>query len=197
MTETPTPAIGTGRETGLSAALQRAADRLSVAGALLAAACIVALTFLVLAEILVAMLSKFIPSMPSSIHVGWEYSAYLMGASFLLGAGMTLRAGLQIRVEMLMRAGHGRYARALEGLSSALGSAVSLFMAYTLVEFTLRTYRFGEVSQDSLTPLWIPQAVLAFGAIILALQMIARTLTCIAGQPVDRPDLGAATAIEG
>lgn len=197
MTQTPTPASGMVRENGWVAALQRAADHLSVAGALLAAACIVALTFLVLAEIVVSIVAKIIPGMPNSIHVGWEYSAYLMGASFLLGAGMTLRAGLQIRVEMLMRAGHGRYARALEGISSALGSAVSLFLAYTLVEFTLRTYRFGEVSQDSLTPLWIPQAVLALGAVILAAQMVARTLTCLAGQAVDRPDLGAATAIEG
>lgn len=197
MTQTSVPASGTARENGLVAALQRAADRLSVAGAMLAAACIVALTFLVLAEIVVAIASKVIPDVPNSIHVGWEYSAYLMGASFLLGAGMTLRAGLQIRVEMLLRAGHGRYARVLEGISSALGSAVSLFMAYTLVAFTLRTYGFGEVSQDSLTPLWIPQAVLALGAIILAAQMVARTLTCLVGQTVDRPDLGAAAAIEG
>jgi TRAP-type mannitol/chloroaromatic compound transport system permease small subunit len=197
MTKTPSPAIGTMHHTGPVAALQRAADAFSIAGALLAAACIVALTFLVLSEIAVVTLSKFIPSVPSSIHVGWEYSAYLMGASFLLGAGMTLRAGLQIRVEMLMRAGHGRYARLLEGCSSALGSAVAVFLAYTLVQLTVRTYHYGEVSQDSFTPLWIPQAVLAFGALILALQMLARTLTCLAGQLVDRPELGASTAIEG
>ncbi|MCG5480673.1 MAG: TRAP transporter small permease [Ensifer alkalisoli] len=150
-----------------------------------------------LSEIAVATLSKIMPVVPNSIHVGWEYSAYLMGASFLLGAGMTLRAGLQIRVEMLMRAGHGRFARLLEIFSSALGSAVSAFLAYALIQLSLRTYRFGEVSQDSFTPLWIPQAVLAFGALILALQMIARTLSCLVGQPVDRPELGAATAIEG
>lgn len=197
MAKAPSSTIGAMNQTGLVAALQRAADALSIAGGLIAAGCIVALTLLVLTEIVVAIISKIVPAVPNSIHVGWEYSAYLMGASFLLGAGMTLRAGLQIRVEMLMRAGHGRYARLLEGFSSALGSAVSSFLAYTLVQATMRTYRFGEVSQDSFTPLWIPQAVLAFGALILALQMIARTLSCLAGQLVDRPELGAATAIEG
>jgi TRAP-type mannitol/chloroaromatic compound transport system permease small subunit len=81
--------------------------------------------------------------------------------------------------------------------SCIVGSLVTVFLAYTLVELTLRTYGFGEMSQDSFTPLWIPQAVLAVGAVILALQMIARTAASFLGVPVDRPDLGAATAIEG
>jgi TRAP-type mannitol/chloroaromatic compound transport system permease small subunit len=184
------------RETGFVAAVQTAADVLSIVAGFMAAACIIALTFLVLAEIVVAVLARAFANMPASIHIGWEYSAYLMGASFLLGAGMTLRAGLQIRVEMLLRAGQGRYARQLEAVASIIGAMVTIFLASTMVTFTLRTWRFGEVSQDSLTPLWIPQAVLSVGAVVLALQMIARVLTCLAGRSVDRPDLGAATAIE-
>jgi TRAP-type mannitol/chloroaromatic compound transport system permease small subunit len=176
--------------------VQTAADLLSIVGSYLAVACTVGLTSLVLAEILVATLARLIPGIPASIHVGWEYSGYLMGASFLLGAGMTLRAGLQIRVEMLMRAGQARFARQFEAISSIIGAGVSVFLAASMVNLTLRTWRFGEVSQDSLTPLWIPQAVLALGAIILALQLIARVLTCFAGNSVNKPSLGAATAIE-
>jgi TRAP-type C4-dicarboxylate transport system permease small subunit len=138
-----------------------------------------------------------VSSVPSGIGIAWEYSAYLMGGAFLLGSGMTLRAGQQIRVELLLRAGGGRFARVLEMASCVVGSLVTVFLAYTLVELALRTYGFGEVSQDSFTPLWIPQAVLALGAVILALQMLARTVASFVGAPVDRPDLGAATAIEG
>jgi len=197
MSQAPASAVGPASERGMVAALQRAADRLATLGAMIAAGCIVGLTVLVLAEVAVALLSRVIPAVPNSIHVGWEYSAYLMGASFLLGAGMTLRAGQQIRVEMLMRAGHGRYARGLEAASSAVGTIVTALLAYTFVLFALRTYSFGEVSQDSLTPLWIPQAVLALGAVILSLQMTARMLCSLAGRQVDKPELGAATAIEG
>ncbi|OHV79527.1 hypothetical protein LCM4579_02915 [Ensifer sp. LCM 4579] len=181
---------------GLVTALQAVADALSLAAAFIAVLCMIAMTLLVLAEIVLASLSKGIPWLPSSTHIGWEYSGYLMGACFLLGAGMTFRAGLQIRVEALLRAGKGRFARLFEVASAFVGVAVSIFLAFALVNFALRTWGFGEVSQDSLTPLWIPQAVLALGAIIMALQMVVRLIASLTGRPLERPDLGAATAIE-
>lgn len=177
--------------------LEGIADGLSLAAAFLAAGCIVALTGLILAEIGVAFLARFIASLPSGIGVGWEYSAYLMGGAFMLGAGMTLRAGQQIRVELLLRAAGGRYARVLEIASCVLGSAITVFLAYTLIVFTYRSFLSGEVSQDSFTALWIPQAGLSLGAVILALQMLVRTLVSMTSGKVDRPELGAATQIEG
>jgi len=182
---------------GFTATLESVADRISLIAAYLAAACIVALTGLILAEIFVALLARFIPSMPSGIGIGWEYSAYLMGGAFLLGSGMTLRAGQQIRVELLLRAKDGRYARVMEILSALLGSAITVYLAVTLIQFTWRTYVSGEVSQDSFTPLWIPQVALSVGAIVLALQMVVRTILSLTHSPLDRPELGAATQIEG
>ena len=181
---------------GGPAVLYGTADLLARTGGWVAAACILSLTGLVLAEILVAFLARFIASMPSGIGIGWEYSAYLMGASFLLGSGMTLRAGLQLRVEILLRAGQRRFATALELVSALLGSVVCLFLAVNLIRLTWRTYGYGEVSQDSFTPLWIPQSVLAIGASILALQMIARLMAALLGGPLERPEIGATTAIE-
>ena len=185
------------RSTGPLAMLERIADGLSLFCAFLAAGCIIALTGLILAEIVVAFVARFVPSMPSGIGIAWEYSAYLMGGAFLLGSGMTLRAGQQIRVELLLRAGGGRFTRFLEMASCVVGSLITVFLAWTLIEMTMRTYGFGEVSQDSFTPLWIPQAVLAVGATVLALQMLTRTVASFVGGRVDRPELGAATAIEG
>lgn len=182
---------------GALAMLYRIADALSLVAGFLAAGCIVALTGLILAEISVAFLARFIPSMPAGIGIGWEYSAYLMGGSFMLGSGMTLRAGQHIRVELLLRAKDGRFARFGELASSLLGTVVTVFLAVTMCQLTLRMFASGEASQDSFTPLWIPQSVLAVGAVILALQMITRTLACIMGDRVDRPELGAATQIEG
>jgi TRAP-type mannitol/chloroaromatic compound transport system permease small subunit len=185
------------RATGPLAMLERIADGLSLVGAFLAAGCIMALTGLILAEIAVAFVARFASSIPAGIGIAWEYSAYLMGGAFLLGSGMTLRAGQQIRVELLLRAGGGRFTRYLEMASCVVGSLITVLLAYTLVGLAWRTLSFGKVSQDSFTPLWIPQAALAVGAVILALQMITRTIGSFVGVPVDRPDLGAATAIEG
>lgn len=181
---------------GPVAALQRAADLVSLLGAWIAGACILALTLLVLADILLAFLSKYLHFVPSGTGVGWEYSAYLMGAAFLLGAGMTLRAGLQLRVELVMSSHRRVLTRVLEVVSATLGSAVSVAMAVWLFNFTMRTYGYGEVSQESFTPLWIPQAVLTLGAAVLAFQMVARLVSALAGHTLDNPTLGAASAIE-
>lgn len=181
---------------GPAAALQRAADLVSLLGAWAAGLCIVSLTLLVLTDILLAFFSQYLSFVPSGTGIGWEYSAYLMGAAFLLGSGMTLRAGLQLRVELIMSSKKAALVRVLEIVSSALGTAVSCALAYWLFGFTLRTYGYGEVSQESFTPLWIPQAVLTLGAAVLAFQMIARLVTSLAGNPVDCAKLGAASAIE-
>jgi TRAP-type mannitol/chloroaromatic compound transport system permease small subunit len=195
--ETSSSSVDGAGAKGPLALLESTADGLSLAAAFLAAACIVALTGLILAEIVVAFVARFFPGMPAGIGIGWEYSAYLMGGAFMLGSGMTLRAGQQIRVELLLRAKGGRYVRGLEIASCVLGSVTTIYLAVTLIAFTWRTYSFGEASQDSFTPLWIPQVVLCVGAVILAIQMVVRTLASLIGGRVDRPELGAATAIEG
>lgn len=188
--------VGRGMARGPAVALQRAADLLSLTAAWLAGLCIVALTLLVLIDTVMAFVSRNFPSVPSGTGVGWEYSAYLMGAAFLLGSGMTLRAGLQLRVELLLSMGHGRFARLIETVSAVLGCLVTLPLTLWLAQFTYRTWSYGEVSQESFTPLWIPQMVLAIGAGVLAFQMVARLVTCLCGRPVDDPRLGAASAVE-
>ena len=183
-------------ERGFAAALQGAADVVSLVAAWLAGICITLLTVLVLVDTLLAFVSRYLHSIPSGTGIGWEYGAYLMGAAFLLGAGLTLRAGMQLRVELLLSAGGGRAVRILETLASGLGSAVTVALAVWLAQFTVRTYGFGEMSQDSFTPLWIPRLVLTIGMGVLAFQMVARLVTCLAGRPVNDPQLGAPTAIE-
>ncbi|MGJ8583116.1 MAG: TRAP transporter small permease subunit [Marinosulfonomonas sp.] len=183
------------KSVGPAAALQRAADVVALVGAWIAGGCIVALTLLVLIDTALAGLSRIMPFLPNGTHIGWEYSAYLMGSSFLLGSGLTLRAGLQLRVELTMSSRRRWLTRALETFSSALGALVTISLTIWLFNFTLRTYGYGEVS-DSFTPLWIPQAVLTLGAGVLAFQMIARLVTCLSGGSVNSSDLGAASAIE-
>ncbi|MFK7902729.1 MAG: TRAP transporter small permease subunit [Nitratireductor sp.] len=181
---------------GFPAALQRAADTVSLFGAWIAGFCIVGLTLLVLIDTALAGLSRIIPFLPNGTHIGWEYSAYLMGSAFLLGSGMTLRAGMQLRVEVTVSSKRKRLTRFFETISALLGTVVCTALAVWLFSFTLRTYGYGEVSQDSFTPLWIPQMVLTIGAVTLAFQMIARLITCLTGGDVNNPNLGAGTAID-
>lgn len=183
-------------EGGVVAVLQSIADRIASAATWAAAACLTALLAIVLCEILVGVLSRLSPSFPSSIGFAWEYSAYLMGAAFMLGSGLSLRAGMHVRVELLLASGGRRHARLFEFASAAIGSAFAVTLAWSMVRFALQSYGYDQRSSESYTPLWIPQAALAAGTVILALQMVVRLLACLVGAPLEDKSLGVATLPE-
>lgn len=192
----PASDIAGSAKSGAFAALQRTADGIAVVATYLAALCLASLVAMVLAEVLLALLSRIFPKLPSGIGVAWEYSAYMMGISFLLGSGLALRAGMHIRVELLLRSASGRHVRVYEFISALIGSGFTVLFAWSLVAFTLQSYRSGQVSGDSLTPLWIPQAALAVGAIVLALEMCVRLLAVLLHQPLEDKRFGVATLPE-
>ena len=61
-------------------------DQLSRLDGWLGAGCLVTLTGLMLAEVAVRALSNVFPWVPADIPVAWEYSSYLMAATFTFGA---------------------------------------------------------------------------------------------------------------
>lgn len=189
-------ATGTAPATGPIAAFQRFVDMLALGAAYVAAACLVTMVLLVLAEISTGLLSRVIPSMPSGIRFAWEYSAYLMGASFMFGGALTLRSGMQIRVELLLRAANGRWQRPLELFSSLVGAVFLGVLAWSLMAFTWQSWTSAQVSGDTLTPLWIPQGALALATTIFALQALARLLSCMARLPLDNDAFKVASASE-
>lgn len=178
------------------AVLQRIIDRISLVSAYVAAGCLGGLTLLTLGQVALGVLSKFSHAFPSDIAVGWEYSAYLMGTAFMLGGALTMRAGMQIRVEIVMRSFGGRFQRPLEIVSSAIGAAFVSFLAVSLSLFAAESFVSGQVSGGSLTPLWIPQASLALGTAVYALQSIMRVLAAVLGKPLVNESFKVASASE-
>jgi TRAP-type mannitol/chloroaromatic compound transport system permease small subunit len=79
----------------------------------------------------------------------------------------------------------------MEIFCSALGSVLTVFLAWTLIRFAVQAAMGGQVSIDSYTPLWVPKAGLAVGAILLAVQMVARLVRSIAGIPMEDEKLKA------
>lgn len=178
------------------AAIRKAADTIAVWSAYAAVLCLAALVALVTAEIVMALLSKLFRSLPPGIGIAWEYSSYLMGVSFLMGSGLTLRAGMHIRVELLLNAGNRRHARLFEIIAAAIGTSFTALLAWSLMLFTMQSFSSSQVSGDSLTPLWIPQAALSVGAAVLFLQMALRLLSAIMNEPLEDKSLGIATLPE-
>ena len=162
-----------------------AIDRLGRIDGWIGAACLVALTLLMLAEITVRALSNFFPWVPADIPVAWEYSSYLMAACFTFGAAMTLRAGGHIRVTLVL----GRLApgprRLMEIAASLVATLFVGFLSIAMVRFSWSAFERGQTSISSGTLLWIPEAVIAFGMVLLALQFLARFIQAALGLPLE------------
>jgi TRAP-type C4-dicarboxylate transport system permease small subunit len=156
------------------------------------AACLVTLTLLMLAEITVRALSNFIPWVPADIPIAWEYSSYLMAACFTFGAAMTLRAGGHIRVTLVLARLDPPARRWFEAAASLVATLFVGFLAIAMVRFSLTAFQGGQTSISSGTMLWIPEAVIAFGMVLLALQFLARTIQALLGLPLQDDRIKAA-----
>lgn len=171
-------------------------ERLARLDGWLGALCLVALILLMLAEIIVRALSNVLPFVPADIPIAWEYSSYLMAACFTFGAAMTLRAGGHIRVTLVLGRLSPNGRRRLE-IGAALAAALFTgFLATAMVRFANSAFQQGQVSISSGTPLWIPEAVVAFGMVLLALQFIARSIQALLGLPLEDHRMKAGAPVE-
>jgi TRAP-type C4-dicarboxylate transport system permease small subunit len=173
-----------------------AIDRLGRLDGWLGALCLVSLTLLILAEVAVRFFSRFFSWVPAHIPVAWEYGSYLMAATFTFGAAMTLRAGGHIRVTLLTGNVSPPVRRWLEIACALIATAFVGFLAYAMIKFTLGSYERGQTSISSNTPIWIPQAVVSFGMLLLSLQALARFIQACLGLALENPDFKPSSGME-
>lgn len=167
-------------------------DRLSRLDGWLGGGCLLALTLLMLCEIGTRFLSSFLPFFPASIPVAWEYSSYLMAASFTFGAAMTLRAGGHVRVTLVIGNAPPALRRPMEVFAALLGFTFMAFLTYSMVRFSWGSFSRGQTSVSSDTPVWFPQAVVTFGMLLLTLQYLARVIQAGFGLPLEDASMKAA-----
>ena len=107
-----------------------------------------------------------------------------MAATFTFGAAMTLRAGGHIRVTLVL-AGSRRPRVACWRSPAALVATLSSASLPSPWSRSPGALRAGQTSISSETPLWIPQAVVTFGMVLLALQFLARFFQALLGLPLE------------
>jgi TRAP-type C4-dicarboxylate transport system permease small subunit len=168
-------------------------DRLGRLDGWIGGFCLLMLMLLMLCEVATRFLSNFLPFFPPTISIAWEYSSYLMAASFTFGAAMTLRVGGHIRVVLLLKSAPVPVQRALEILSAAAGFAFMAFLTSAMAKFAFAAYTRGQVSTSSDTPLWFPQAIVTFGMLLLTLQFLARAIQAALGLPLEDHRMKAST----
>lgn len=158
----------------------RAVERVTDAAGWLAAALLLALAGLMLAELVARNV------MGRSLHVTWELSAYCMAGTFLFGASAALRHGEHVRVGLLLELLGPRAARALDLAVTLAGIVVAAYLAWALGGLAHRSLS-GDVRSFSGFdfPVGVPQAGTALGAALLCLQLGARAARLALGLPPD------------
>lgn len=146
--------------------------------AMLAGILIVIIAGLILAEI------TYRNVWGKSLDFPWEYSAYLMSAAAMLAAPNTLTADGHIRVSIMQSLRPG-FQKVVDIFVAACALLVSSTLAYALCMLAYRSYSRGSTSPTiNAVPLAIPQSVMAFGAVLLAVQLLLIFTGVVFGKPM-------------
>ena len=173
----------------LLVALDRWLDRFYLWCGYAAAALLVALALLIIASIVSRLLGTYVPGLT-------EYSGYAMAGASFLALSNTLRSGGHIRVGIVLNALHGRARRGLQLWCLAMGTFLAWYLAWYLVRMTHVSWKLGDRSEgaDALL-LWIPQTLVAFGSIVLAVCFLHCLIAFLVGR--DDPTVAERGLAEG
>ncbi len=130
-----------------------------------AALCLIAILFLIVVQMLARWTGEVFAGAP-------EYAGYAMAAASFLAFANALNRGSHIRVSILINAVGPKLQRLLETWCFAIGTAIAWYFVWYAVRFAYWSWKFNDVSQgQDVTPLWIPQSVMVFGAVVLAIAL--------------------------
>ena len=112
-----------------------------------------------------------------------EFAGYSMAASAFLGLSYTLHHNEHIRVTLFLQRFQGPARRRVEIWCHLLGTIISAFFAWYSVKMVYVSWAINELSQGLIPlPLWIPQVGMAIGTTMLAVAMLDRLVSVLAGK---------------
>jgi TRAP-type C4-dicarboxylate transport system permease small subunit len=152
------------------------------ASGMLSAASLVLICALIMAQIIAR-------SLGSTVRDAEEFAAWAMAAAGFFGLPYALHCGAHIRVQVVMRFVPEFMHHAMEVLATAIGLALSVYLAWYCGAYVLESYQFNELSQGLIAvPLWIPQFPMVFGSTLLAVAFVERMVCVLRRQRFEADD---------
>ncbi len=110
----------------------------------------------------------------ASTLVAAEFSGYFLVVVVVLGFGYTLQHKAHIRITLVWDRLSARWKKIFDVIVASTSLIITLYALIYSVRMVYDTYSLG-MREDSLveTPLWIPQAVIPVGLLMLFLQLVA------------------------
>lgn len=132
----------------------------------LSGASLIAMTLLILAQIVARFFGEIIPS--SQDFAGW-----LLSATIFFGLAYTFHEGGHIRVTMLLTRLSNTKRRLSEIFNLIIGLCISGYLAFYTLYTVYDSYDFEEVTDTYLVvPLWMVQMPMAIGSLFLFIAML-------------------------
>ena len=162
-------------------AAQRMLESIYLASAVLGALAFVAIEVFVLYQ----LGGVFLPYIPRSAD---EFAGYCMAASAFLALAYTFNANEHIRVTLVTDRLGPAARQVIDRLAVSCAVGLSAFLAWHMSKMAWQTWQFDERSAGLIAlPLWIPQAAMAFGAVVFFIAVTQRALRVWRGGSVDLP----------
>lgn len=157
--------------------MRRALDSLYMMVAFLAAACMVGIAALILAQVSLRFFG-------SQLQSADDFAGYALVATTILGLAPTYRHNSHIRVGLVIdRFPLGTGMRTLlERFVTALSAVLVGWAALYSTKFVHESFIYNEVSQGLVAvPLWLPQSLMAFGFIVFFIALLDDLIVDVTG----------------
>jgi TRAP-type C4-dicarboxylate transport system permease small subunit len=157
--------------------MRRILDGLYLSAGYLAGLNIVALTGVVIAQIIGRFLHFIVPS-------ATQMSGYFMCATIFLGLAHTMGEGEHIRVELILDRLAPRSRLRAEGLILLVAICITGYFAFYVIDLAWESYAIGDRSDGLLgIPYAIPQGAMAAGLVLFFIRLIDEFLRLFTGLP--------------
>lgn len=138
--------------------------------------CILAITLLLLAQIVGRLFGFIVPSAE-------DFAGFALAASTFFGLAYTFNEGGHIRVTLVIQRLSIGSRKVQEAIILTLALALTAFIAYASCYMVYESYIYEEVSYGYIpVPLWIPQLPVAIGALALVLAVLDAWVGSLRGQ---------------
>ncbi len=156
--------------------MRKALDSIYTGAGVLAGACIVLITLMILTQIVGRWFGVIIPSTE-------DFSGYLLASASFLALAYTFRMGGHIRVTLLLHLISAGWQRRLMLMTLIIFAIAVGWGAYHLSYLVYESWDFDELSQGYIAvPLWIPQLPMALGAVIFFIALVDDIVSTLMGR---------------
>lgn len=168
--------------------MRRFLDGLYLGCGVLAAISIVAITALVMAQVVANIIDRLV-ALATGRAIGLlvpsyaEFTGLFLVAASFLALPYALRAGAHIRVGLVLTALPPALRRAADIWSVGAGLGLSAWAAWWAVDLARDSFKYGDLSAG-LVPvqLWIPQGSMALGLIVLSIALADDLVQALRGR---------------